>query len=61
MSDWNNTTNAAALQKKFSDLFFETESMTSEEKQEMIDSLNELLNQMKLRMVTRVKLNPKNK
>lgn len=36
MSDWNNTTNAAALQKKFSDLFFETESMTSEEKQEMM-------------------------
>lgn len=36
MNDWNNTTSAAALQKKFSDLFFETGSMTSEQKQEMM-------------------------
>ena len=36
MNDWNNTTSAAALQKKFSDLFFNPEKMTSEEKQEMM-------------------------
>ena len=36
MNDWNNTTSAAALQKKFSDLFFKSESMSSEEKQEMM-------------------------
>ncbi len=36
MNDWNNTTSAAALQKKFSDLFFDTKSMTSEQKQEMM-------------------------
>ena len=35
-NDWNNTTSAAALQKKFSDLFFDPENMTSEQKQEMM-------------------------
>ena len=35
-NDWNNTTSAAALQKKFSDLFFSPENMTSEQKQEMM-------------------------
>jgi hypothetical protein len=36
MNDWNNTTSAAALQKKFSDLFFQPKNMTSEEKQQMM-------------------------
>ena len=36
MNDWNNTTSAAALQKRFSDLFFDPENMTSEQKQEMM-------------------------
>ena len=36
MNDWNNTTSAAALQKKFSDLFFKPGEMTLEEKQEMM-------------------------
>ena len=36
MNDWNNTTNAAALQQKFSDLFFDAKNLTLEEKQEMM-------------------------
>lgn len=36
MNDWNNTTSAAALQNKFSDLFFNPKDMSSEEKQEMM-------------------------
>ena len=36
MNDWNNTPTAGALQKRFSDLFFDPKDMTSEEKQEMM-------------------------
>lgn len=36
MNDWNNTISAAALQKKFSDLFFSPENMSLVEKQEMM-------------------------
>ena len=33
---WNTTSSAAALQKRFSDLFFDPKDMTSEQKQEMM-------------------------
>ncbi len=36
MNDWNNTASAAELQKRFSDLFFNSKDMTSEERQEMM-------------------------
>ena len=36
MNKWNTTSSAAALQKKFSDLFFNPQEMTSEQKQEMM-------------------------
>ena len=36
MNKWTTTSSAAALQKKFSDLFFNPQEMTSEQKQEMM-------------------------